>query len=475
MERVDELTLKLLDQTIADDELSELAELTQMADRRKSMHQLIELEAHLQSIGRSSIAVQVVAQVQQERCDRVEAGVMQAVAGSVPASAVDEPTNPSRWDAWSGPLLAVGVAALAACLLFVIFAGDPNGDLDEVLAQLDPHGSIVTIVDADGNPRIVQTTESPLTLHANETVETTQAIDTAEIVYADGTKIELLGETRVRLTQRQDRSKELIILSGLVQADVSPQPPGKPLRIVTQTATLEVLGTTLGVEVRNASTRLGVATGRVAMTRKADGQRVEVQAGRFATATQSAQEPLQSHPFPELSAEWSEDFEAGAPAGWRTGELVKLDDSTAVRAIQSPRSGGRFVITSHNAWQEGAHGLCKIDANSVLHMRIRQSEFARITLMIGTRAYPPETGRIGGNLFYTKKAWNEDLPPDTWRTISVPLSDLGWQMKQGKKVAGPAPLESLAAYLIHVSTMKQDAGLMIDRIWISNDAGEEGR
>lgn len=469
MKRLDELIMKLLDQTIDGDELRELTNLTRSSEGQESLLRLMELESHLQASGYSSAADQVIGQIQQERCDRVERGVMTAISES--GNSVGVRTHQSANRSLSRlTFMLVGMTAAAACLLFLFVSNSTENSKNEI-AQLNPHGSVVTILDADGKPRFADHANQPLKLHPNETIEISQAVDTAEIVYADGTKLELLGETRVRLIETPDGAKQVTILSGLIQADVVPQPEGRPLRIVTQAATLEVLGTTLGVEVREASTQLGVATGRVAMTRMADGERVEVEAGRFATVTESTNEPLQSHPFPELPTEWSEDFESGLPPGWGTGQLVEHAGGWAVLATSSPRSdNGRFVVTSHNAWQEGDHALCKIDRHSVLHLKIRQRVFARITIMIGTRSYPPASGRIGGNLFYTKKSWNEELPADTWKTISVPLKDVDWQMKQGKKVNGPSDLAGIAAYLIHISTMSQDAGVTIDRMWITNEA-----
>ena len=87
--------------------------------------------------------------------------------------------------------------------------------------------------------------------------------------------------------------------------------------------------------------------------------------------------------------------------------------------------------------------------------------------MIGSRAYPPGPNRFGGNLFYTKKAWNEDLEPVTWRTVSIPLSDVGWHVKRRKKRGGAPDLDGLAAYLIQFTTMDRDVGLTIDRIWVT--------
>lgn len=472
MNRLDELTLKLLDDTIDADELKELAGLAKEPEGQQSLRRLMELESYLQSACRSSIADRVIDEIRQERRDRIEEGVMRAVSQS--RSPVDTHAHGSGSDYPTRlTFLVCGVAAIAAFLLLVFFSGGPSDNKENAIARLNLHGSIASISDADGQTRLAKAKQEPFAIRPGEAIATQRDIDTAEILYADGTKIELLGEARIRLGKASNGSKEIVVLSGLIQADVKPQPAGRPLRIITEAATLEVLGTSLGVEVREASTRLGVATGRVAMTRKADGQRVEVEAGRYATATESTSEPLQSHPFPKLPREWSEDFQNGLPVGWRTGELVEVADGTATRAVRSRRTGDkRFVITSHNAWQEGDHALCRIDRNSVLHLQIRQSAFARITIMIGTRSYPPAKGRVGGNLFYTKKAWNEELLSDTWKTISVPLRDVDWQMKRGRKVRGASDLEGLAAYLVHVSTMEHDAGLIIGRMWITNS--EEG-
>ena len=482
MNRLEELTLKLLDQTISEDEVEELIALAATEERRECAVKLMLLESELLCSGRNSIADPVIDQIEHERRDRVEARVMRAVTGTNPSA--QRPSVATARRTYSRFAVAcAGIAAVAACIAFAIIPLGRLSDVEEVVATVSARGVSMTILDGDGKERAWEAGGELHQLRLNETIVTSSAVDSVEILYADGTELELLGETRVRFTRTVAGAKELDIQSGLVKANVALQPTGRPLRIVTQAATLEVLGTTLGVEVKHASTQLGVATGRVVMTRKSDGKRVEVEAGRFATATESTNEPLKAHPFPDLPYEWTEDFGDGLPDGWRSGELVLQDESTkpvghpleqsihAVRAIR--REGGSFVVTSHNAWQEGIHGLCMLDDNSELHLRFRQSLATRITIMIGTRAYPPEKGQVGGNLFYTKKAWNEDLPAGSWRTITIPLQDVSWHVKRGERMKGPADLEGLAAYLIHVNTMQKDAGLVIDRMWITRGAEEE--
>jgi hypothetical protein len=94
--------------------------------------------------------------------------------------------------------------------------------------------------------------------------------------------------------------------------------------------------------------------------------------------------------------------------------------------------------------------------------------------MVGARAYPPKKIRFGANLFYTRKAWNENLDADTWKTISIPLRDVDWHIRKRIKKAGGPELAGLAAYLIHVTTMQRDAGLTVDRIWVTRE-GEQSQ
>ncbi len=56
MSRLDELALKLLDGECTQDEVSELEILTQSAEGRDQLVQLLQVEAHLQSASRRSVS-----------------------------------------------------------------------------------------------------------------------------------------------------------------------------------------------------------------------------------------------------------------------------------------------------------------------------------------------------------------------------------------------------------------------------------
>lgn len=307
-------------------------------------------------------------------------------------------------------------------------------------------------------------------LQVGRVVVTEDSDDSAEIVYPDGTYVEILGSSKVVVEQDADGRKRLRVVEGAIQADVAPQPAGRAMMISTPTATLEVLGTSFGVGARQDSTQLDVASGRVSMTRKSDGQRIEVAAGQFAKASKSADESLSPMPLPKLPDTWSEDFANGLPSGWHAGKLISNERGNAVRAAPDDQGKENNVaVTTHNAWREGQHALAQLHSDSVLNVRFRQDAPAPLRIMLVTRAYPREDGRFGKNFFYENDSWTADLPSGPWRTISIPLSEASYTKKRGNIESGPEPVDGLAVFMLQVTTLEQDVGLTVDRIWISRE------
>jgi len=93
--------------------------------------------------------------------------------------------------------------------------------------------------------------------------------------------------------------------------------------------------------------------------------------------------------------------------------------------------------------------------------------------MVVTRALPPGEARVGGNFFYTRKAWNQDLQAGQWKTISVPLSEVDWYVRRRKRQTDKPSLKGLAAYMIQVSTDDADIGLTVDRFWVTRGLSHE--
>lgn len=479
MNRLEKLACKLVDGEITENEVRELETLTRPPEGRDAFLRLIEVEAHLQSAGQNSVADQVVDLLRAERRQRIEDGVMKTIAASWPDESASQRCQASSPD---GQMLSyrvrVSLASAAALAMVIVFATWLRSVQQHLptIAQLEVYDSsvVVTRTTANAKQTIIDATQT-IPLKDGQTIETSRANDSAEILYADGTRIELLSKTKVTLSSTENDAKQLIVAAGRIQADVARQPEGRPLQIVTPTARLEVLGTTLGVDVEIDSTQLEVASGLVAITRNVDDQRVNVSEGHFVRATDSSKDAFAATPFPAMPEIWTEDFRDGLPPGW-SGRMIEAESGMGVQAVLAQRDQqSNFSITTQNAWQRGEHALFQVHDDSILNIRLRQSKFARITVMLAARAYPPEQGRFGANLFYTQKRWNEDLAAGQWKTIAIPLHAAGWHIRKRTKEGGAPDLNGLAAYLIHITTMEQDTDLTVDRMWVTRGPEEQAQ
>jgi len=108
--------------------------------------------------------------------------------------------------------------------------------------------------------------------------------------YDDGTEVkigsgtEIVFESKDAFKIAEAPSKRLELLSGRIEADVSPQPDGHPLVFKTAHAFAVVRGTYFTLQTNEFQTRLDVTEGRVDLVKISDGAAVSVGAGEFALA-----------------------------------------------------------------------------------------------------------------------------------------------------------------------------------------------
>lgn len=115
----------------------------------------------------------------------------------------------------------------------------------------------------------------------------------ALITYRDGSTIELSSETTLEVIERSpwDRSREIRLASGRVDAVVTPRRKRAPMVFTSADARAEVVGTRLSFLVEEGRTRLEVAEGEVRFVSQSDETApVLVKAGFFAAAGASGLE-----------------------------------------------------------------------------------------------------------------------------------------------------------------------------------------
>lgn len=456
MQRIDQLVFRALDGDAGPQELRTLSRLIEDGGAETAFGWL-ELESHLRAGAANSVSDRVVAKLDQERRSRIE----EAVVVELEAATVGHARQRRR------RLTAIAAVAVSTLLLGTIAWSSLQRSADAPFASLIAQSASVQVRGSGQHARVVNP-EEPFPLRGGETVFTHGTGDAAEIRYQDGTRIELLGAATLTIQSGPGVAKQLELVRGAVHANVAPQPAGYPLRVNTSTAALEVIGTTLGVEASEAATQLDVSSGVVALTRRADGNRIEVAAGQYARATPSSTDRLQPVSLPPLERQWDQDFEAGLPTGWWAGKLQSVADRRVVLAW--PDFHGtehNFAVTTQNAWREGEHALFALAQQSVLHVRFKQQSFAPLRIMLVTRSYPRIRGRFGTNLYYEDRSWNQKLLPDQWKTISVPLARVSYHGRRNRFRQDDLAIEGLAAYQVQVSTLEENVGLQIDRLWVT--------
>jgi hypothetical protein len=121
----------------------------------------------------------------------------------------------------------------------------------------------------------------------------------AVIRYPDGTRIELgaggtISLIRIRRGDPAAAGKGVFVVEGVLTADVTKQPAGRPMVLATPQAEIQVLGTRFVASVEPAATQVEVREGRVRLTRLSDASSVEVAPGQFAVAAEKV--PLAAKP-----------------------------------------------------------------------------------------------------------------------------------------------------------------------------------
>ena len=278
MNRVEELTLKLVDGKLSPDEVAELAErITHDPAAQADFQALRNVEAGLRELGgRDDVSERVMARIR--RLD---------VPGDTPRPPL-APT-PGTWRRLAvAALLMVGFAL--SSLMFVArgrrrHAAEPAAV--PAVAQLDHLEGRVWLQRHSVDRQAAVT--GPL-LEGDVLQVEEEGI--AVLGFADGTRLTCHPNTRIRLpgpaAATSTTAPGIRLQRGEITAQVAHQEPGRSFVVATPQSELTVLGTIFAVNATETQTRLDVVEGRVGMTRKKDGARTLVPARHFAVAAPDA-------------------------------------------------------------------------------------------------------------------------------------------------------------------------------------------
>jgi hypothetical protein len=162
--------------------------------------------------------------------------------------------------------------------------------------------------------------------------------------FLDQSQVELGGDTRLaQITHGAGKRIELSL--GTVTAQVTRQPAGQAMTLLTPHAEARVLGTKLTLTVSASETRLEVREGRVRLTRLSDGASTDVGAGQFALASEAVRPSARRIPPPGPKLLFGDDFEdAGVEARWQRLENgLPTTFKGAVEIDVSPRPGAPYA------------------------------------------------------------------------------------------------------------------------------------
>lgn len=244
--------------------------------------------------------------------DRFDRAVMHALRPATgrfaPGVSAAVRRRPARTWAWIAAAAAIAIAVGAAAWSM---RAAPTADV--VLARLVAGDSGVLV---DGAPSAAAGSD----LRLGAVIDASDGAP-CTIAYGDGTRLTVAPGASVQLTAWPSPTllagrKQLRLLRGSLEAEVTPQPSSASLQVATRHAVAEVVGTRFGLALEGERTRLAVTHGSVRLTRTSDGAAVLVAAGERSTVADAI--ALAVEPIP--AALVAHDFESDVlHPGWVLG------------------------------------------------------------------------------------------------------------------------------------------------------------
>ena len=159
----------------------------------------------------------------------------------------------------------------AAAVIIIFFTVKLSVDKVQSVATFNK--SPETVIKRDG-----KNTSDINKIYVNDVILT--GSEKQEISFNDGTDLSMAGKSELKVISKNPKVFEL--KKGKISASVTPQ--DEPMKIETSSAIIEVLGTVFDLTSQEKSSLLKVSKGKVAITDKVTGERVEVTTGKYTLA-----------------------------------------------------------------------------------------------------------------------------------------------------------------------------------------------
>ena len=324
-----------------------------------------------------------------------------AAIGAIPETAKDEgrpsvlrfpkPSTTTRRHGW--PL---AIAAAAALLFSHIDFAPPVTEAK--VARISGMGGSVLWT---GNGGRVTGDLGIGDLLTGGTVEGTTPDSWVELEFIDGSTAMISGNSM--LTFSDHGQKQLYLKEGAVSGDVKPQSPGKPMRIQTRSALLEVLGTQFQIETDLSSTVLNVNQGEVRVKRLSDGRTVDVPAEHRLIA--ALERPMVPEAIPGTVRGWKSRLDLG-PAGtqgrWSPKTAAQDASLKTIPYVHTTPQGQTMTLYSA-ALQVSGGDNPPVILDSDSRIRVRGRLGSAHGVVFGVTVRHPDGG-FAGNFFTFKPA-----------------------------------------------------------------------
>lgn len=300
-------------------------------------------------------------------------------------------------------------------------------------------------------------------LTSGDALETSGKTAQAVVEFPDGTRL-VLGADTVVDAIRIAEGKRVSLKQGVLAAQISKQPAAEPMIFLTASAEARVVGTRLTLSATAASTRLEVREGKVRVTRKDDGQAIDVGAGQFVQVAKGIS--LSPKPATTLRVALHETFERRWNGIWQQGG----DSNTGIK--MAAESGSLSVKTLQKVPQDasstklGDADLTRKIAGANALTSLPKKEWPRAAWLETRQAFGFSNE---APLRVRTRAWNSHNDPDRIAWVAINRGVAG----QGLVLERRGTLLQLWVDGANAPVWKKDAAAVQEwetlELWISKD------